>query len=151
MLLNVSQAARAAGKSRKTIQRHIKDGKLSASKVEDGLRWIDTAELQRVYGSLNAPDTDDAVSTKMDKSQSDAPQMTQVLESQIKRLEEEIKRLNERIDRDNEEYRQRMDDLRNDRDEWRKQAQTLLLTQGEKRPEKQPTLWQYLGIGRKSA
>ncbi len=50
--LNLSQAAKAVGKSRVTIWRHINAGKLSAARDRDGNPCIDTSELLRVYGEL---------------------------------------------------------------------------------------------------
>jgi hypothetical protein len=49
MFVNIQQATGLTGKSRATISRHIKSGKLS--RTVDG---IDTAELMRVYGALVA-------------------------------------------------------------------------------------------------
>jgi len=54
-IVNISEAARLVGKSRRTIQRHIVAGKLS--KVAGGDN-IDTSELLRVYGAFK----DDALS-----------------------------------------------------------------------------------------
>lgn len=45
----LGQAARAAGRSKTTLNRAIKTGKLSAVRGEDGSYTIDAAELQRVY------------------------------------------------------------------------------------------------------
>ncbi len=49
MQVNIQQATVLTGKSRATISRHIKTGKLS--RTAEG---IDTAELMRVYGALVA-------------------------------------------------------------------------------------------------
>lgn len=51
-LLNISAAARAAGKDRNTIKRYIKSGKLSATNDVQGNMVIDSAELMRVFGAL---------------------------------------------------------------------------------------------------
>ena len=51
--LNISQAARATEKSRSTIQRYIKSGKLNVHKNAAGETKVDTAELIRVFGELN--------------------------------------------------------------------------------------------------
>ena len=51
-MLNISAAARAAGKDRETIRRYLKNGRLSCVKDEDGRVTIDTAELLRVFGEL---------------------------------------------------------------------------------------------------
>lgn len=47
MLVTLTKATQLTGKSRSTIERHIKQGKLS--KTTDG---IDTSELLRVYGAF---------------------------------------------------------------------------------------------------
>lgn len=50
--VSVSEAAKLTGKSVKTIYRHIDTGKLSSSQNDNGYKYIDTSELQRVYGEL---------------------------------------------------------------------------------------------------
>lgn len=50
--LNLSQAAKAVGKNRVTLWRHINNGKLSAERDRDGNPLVDTSELLRVYGEL---------------------------------------------------------------------------------------------------
>lgn len=62
MYVNIQQATKLTGKSRATITRHIKSGKLS--KTDDG---IETSELMRVYGALIAPD-DASLSQSTDES-----------------------------------------------------------------------------------
>ena len=46
---NQSEVARITGKSRTTIQAHIKDGKLSYELDKDGNKIIQASELIRVY------------------------------------------------------------------------------------------------------
>jgi hypothetical protein len=48
-MFSPAQAAKAAGKSRPTIARAIKNGKLSAARADDGSYEIDPAELARVF------------------------------------------------------------------------------------------------------
>jgi hypothetical protein len=50
--VNLSQAAKLTGKNRTTIWRHIDSGKLSIERDRDGLPFVDTSELIRVYGEL---------------------------------------------------------------------------------------------------
>ena len=50
--LNLSQAAKLTWKNRTTIWRHIHSGKLSIERDRDGLPFVDTSELIRVYGEL---------------------------------------------------------------------------------------------------
>lgn len=47
---SIAAAHRITGKSRTTISKHIKDGKLSCSIAADGSKQIDASELLRVYG-----------------------------------------------------------------------------------------------------
>jgi hypothetical protein len=49
MTYTLGQAAKAAGKSKPTIQRAIKSGQISASKNANGSYTIDPAELHRVF------------------------------------------------------------------------------------------------------
>ena len=53
-LFNMSEAARLAGKNRATIARHIKQGRLTATRDGNGNITIDMAELMRVYGELKS-------------------------------------------------------------------------------------------------
>lgn len=50
--VTISEAARLSGKSRKTVQRYISSGKLSAT-VHGTEKRIDTSELHRVFGDLS--------------------------------------------------------------------------------------------------
>ena len=51
-LLSITEAARVSGKSRATLHRHIKKGKLNTTIDSAGIKCIDAAELLRVYGEL---------------------------------------------------------------------------------------------------
>jgi len=48
----ISEAARLVGKHRSTIQKHIREGKLSKVTDNDGNPFIETSELLRVYEGL---------------------------------------------------------------------------------------------------
>ena len=48
-MYTLGQAARAVGRSKTTLGRYIKSGRLSASRAEDGAYRIDPAELDRVF------------------------------------------------------------------------------------------------------
>ncbi len=54
MKYSLSDAAKATGKNKTTIQRAIKNGKISASKGESGAYEIDPAELHRVFPPATA-------------------------------------------------------------------------------------------------
>lgn len=58
--VNLSQAAKLTGKNRTTIWRHVHSGKLSIERDRDGLPFVDTSELIRVYGELEPIATGEA-------------------------------------------------------------------------------------------
>ena len=56
MSYTLGQAARATGKTKPTIARAIKIGRLSATRTDDGRYMIEPAELHRVYPMTGKPD-----------------------------------------------------------------------------------------------
>ncbi|MFM0140878.1 hypothetical protein [Caballeronia grimmiae] len=75
-VVSISEAARLTGKSRKTIQRYVADGRISMSQHVAGSKGIDTSELVRVFGELSHPTP--ALSHET-TSQSDAPDVAAAL------------------------------------------------------------------------
>lgn len=116
MALSLSQAAKAAGKSKSTINRAIKSGKLSATRHDDGSYTIDASELSRVFqiGTLGG-------SEWIGTAPSTEPAGTAVLQA-------ENAALRAALDRE----REITNDLMADRDAWKQQA-TALLTAPQKR------------------
>lgn len=53
--LNLTQAAKAAGITRRTLYNHINQGKVTASRDGKNNPVIDVSELIRVYGNLSLP------------------------------------------------------------------------------------------------
>ena len=49
--ITISEASKRGYASRATLQRAVKNGKLSISKEENGYKYIQIAELERVYGA----------------------------------------------------------------------------------------------------
>lgn len=54
-LLNLTQAAEAVGITRKTLYKHLSNGKLSTVRDAAGRRCVDVSELIRVYGKVTLP------------------------------------------------------------------------------------------------
>lgn len=104
--LSLSQAAKLTGKSKSTINRAVKTGKLSATRHEDGTYSIDPAELARAF---------DMEPHRGTKGSSEELEETRFLER--------IAALESMLDRE----REISADLKEDRDRWRQQA-TLLIT-----------------------
>jgi hypothetical protein len=108
----ITATHRITGKSRTTIQKHLKKGKLSYSEDEEGVKWIDASELIRVYGDdcrfereegaqANEhvrpilPDTVRTdlhiLRTKLDTLEEERRRERQQLQSQIDQLQETLK------------------------------------------------------------
>lgn len=106
--LSLSQAAKLTGKSKSTINRAIKTGKLSATRHEDGTYSIDPAELARAF------DVEPLQSAKRRDAEPDGT-----------RLLERITALEAMLNRE----REISADLKEDRDRWRQQAAALMTDQ----------------------
>lgn len=121
--LSLSQAAKLTGKSKSTINRAIKNGKLSATRHEDGTYSIDPAELTRAF---NVEPLEGARRRDAD------PDATRLIE-RISALEAMLSR-----------EREISADLKEDRDRWRQQA-TALLTNQRSTPPTRLKWWLWRG------
>jgi hypothetical protein len=114
MTYSLKQAAQATGKTRPTILRAIQKSKISATRHEVTGAWqIDPAELHRIY-----PPVEQSDEHERETEQRNNPAML------------EVHLLRERLaDKD-----AMIAELREDRDQWRDQAQRLVLT-NQREPE----------------
>lgn len=131
MAYTLGEAAKATGKSKATISKAIKSGRLSAAKDEAGAFQIDPAELHRVY-----PIT---VSTKQNETP-DESQGNPLNDGLVRELQARLETAHERLV-DKETV---ISDLREDRDKWRQQATALLVDQRSK-----SGFWAWLGLAEK--
>ena len=116
MSYTLGDAAKAVGKSKTTLHRSIKSGKISATKLEDGSYAIDPSELHRVFPIVTAVTPEVALPRNDQEHQSNTLETLRIqLEMQEKERERERALLQETIA-----------DLREDRDKWRQQATALL-------------------------
>ena len=83
-IVSISEAARLTGKSRKTIQRYVADGRISMSQHVAGAKGIDTSELARVCGNLSQSSPALSHATV---SQSDAPNVSSNVAALIVRIQ----------------------------------------------------------------
>lgn len=97
--LNLSQAAKATGKNRTTIWRHVKSGKLSSERDIDGMPFIDTSELLRVYGELKSIATpkDTSVQHRATPSYEDLIAVIESLKKEQSEMREQLTALNNRL------------------------------------------------------
>ncbi len=93
-LLSITEAAHATGVSRRTIQRSIQSGRLSAATTATGKRAIDTTELLRVFGPLRHAPSDTPASMSQPVATNDAPDdvmtmLIEVLRDQLQQVQQE--------------------------------------------------------------
>lgn len=114
--VSVAEAAELTGKSKSTIQRAMKSGRLSYSLGESDEKEIDTSELERVYGSLRPKvDHEAMVRAELQKAQD-------MLE--MERVKMRCRSLEDRLHM----TEQQLEDMKEQRDQWQKQAQQLMIT-----------------------
>ncbi|MFP5510971.1 MAG: helix-turn-helix domain-containing protein [Alphaproteobacteria bacterium] len=122
MSYTLGDAAKATGKSKTTVHRAIKSGKISAAKVDDGSYSIDPAELHRVFPPVTGATPKVSLQRNAPEQHGNTLETLRIqLEMQEKERERERALLQETIA-----------DLREDRDKWRQQATALL---EDKRPK----------------
>jgi hypothetical protein len=112
MKLSLLEASKKIGMVKSSVQKSIKDGKLSAIKNEKGRYEIDSSELFRAFPNKF---------NERLKSTNKEQKNTEQLNSQVVTYEAQIKILTDTLN-----------EARADRDEWRKQAQNLVLTDQRK-------------------
>jgi hypothetical protein len=115
-MLTLTQAAKEVGRTRSTLFKAIKAGRLSASKDAQGHLLIDPAELHRAYVSVN-------VSQGNQTEYGDTANDTQ--EIVFLRRENELLRQQALLDRE------QLEREREHADHWRNQATMLLTHQPE--------------------
>ena len=115
MSYTLGEAAIACGKSKSTVSKAIKSGKISAEKNDHGTFEIEASELHRVYPP--APIEQNTIET-VEYEQNATPKNI----SNIEVLQAKLDMANERI----EELKQDKDKLEIDKEQWRQQATNLL-------------------------
>jgi predicted site-specific integrase-resolvase len=93
-IVSISEAARLTGKSRKTIQRYVAEGRISMSHPDAGTKGIDISELARVFGTLSQQAN---AMSHASMSQSDAPDVA-ALQATIDGLKAVVQAKDETID-----------------------------------------------------
>jgi len=91
---SVTEAAKLAGVTRRTIYRHLKAGKLSAIVTGSDNVVIETSELLRVYGALSQPEPEQ-VSTG---SQEIHPEYVTILLTEMSQMRAQIETLTIKVD-----------------------------------------------------
>ena len=112
-LLNLSQAAQAAGITRRTLYNHVKQGKVTVSRDGKNNPVVDVSELIRVYGNVNLPEKQIPSVSHRENTQKNFPhEQFQVMQKELADLRQAVTlMLEDKIARE-EERRQHDDERR---------------------------------------
>lgn len=122
MTYSLGEAAKAAGKAKSTILRSIRNGRISATKGEDGAYRIDPAELHRVF---------DAPISSTLKSNVTEPQA-----DHFEHLKETLQRVERERERERDQMQSTINDLRERLDRSESRITTLLADQRSLEPRR---------------
>lgn len=106
-LLTLGEASKMTGKSKPTISKAIKDGKISANKV-DGVFQIEVSELLRVYPAK-------ADTSPVEISDTVSPQQDEIAKLKMQYLEEQLEATKQQLQEIKSERDQALKDAREDR------------------------------------
>ena len=133
MSYTLGEAAIACGKSKSTLSKAIKSGKISAFKNDHGAFEIEPSELFRLYPPTPPPIEQSTIKT-VGVEQKETPENT----NNIEMLEAKLQMANERID----ELKSDKEKLEIDKEQWRQQATNLLAA-----PDRRGLLQRIFGKG----
>lgn len=116
--VGAQRAAIITGRSKSTIQRAMKAGRLSFEIDEQGQKLIDVSELERVFGPVTSQEDNVSLAT---------------VKAEIKRAHDllEMERMKMRVHSLEDQLhitQVQLEDVKEQRDQWQKQAQQVLLT-----------------------
>lgn len=114
------RAAELTGRSKSTVQRAMKAGKLSYEIDNAGRRVIDVSELERVFGL--APQGSAVPVSSAASVENELEKAASMIEAE--RMKMRIRMLEDQLDA----TREQVEDLKEQRDQWQKQAQQVLIT-----------------------
>ena len=138
MSYTLGEAAKATGKSKPTIQRAIKSGKISAIKKDNGSYSIEPSELHRIYPVKQSDSIDDTIvkhnvtPNENTGLQAELDAMRQKLENANLERERERELMGQQIDL----YRERLERADKDKDQL-----TALLTNQDKVTSPRKSFW----------
>lgn len=112
--VGAQRAAELTGKSKSTIQRAMKSGKISFEKDHNGRRVIDVSELERAFGLIPSETANNA--------EQELEKASRLID--MERLKMRVKMLEDQLDMANSQ----IEDLKEQRDQWQKQASQMLIT-----------------------
>ena len=120
--VGAKRAAELTGKSKSTVQRAMKSGKLSYEVLDNNRRVVDVSELERVFGLEETSTTTTASAKNTNTVETELQKAKDILE--MERMKMRIRSLEDQL----HVQTQLVEDMKAQRDNWQKQAQQILLT-----------------------
>lgn len=144
-ILTISAAAHAAGIDRRTLQRAIKSGRLSATANAAGERGIDLAELIRVFGSLREmpqepPQGQSAAMSQNAPGDAAGAALLETLQNQVRQAQEQLRQAHER-EQQGQQEKARLLSLLEAEQQTRHDLETKLLPVLRPAPTGKDRLW----------
>jgi hypothetical protein len=144
MSYTLGEAAKAVGKSKGALSKAIKNGRFTATKLDNGSYRIDPSELHRVYPPLPSPTEVNSNPTPQSErlaTHTTTPEKTSNIEVLEAKLQMAVERIEE-LKADKEELKADKEKLEVDKEQWRQQATNLLAA-----PDKRGLLQRIFGKG----
>jgi len=139
-MMSLRQAAELTGKSKSTLTRAIKAGRLSASRNAEGTYAIDPAELARAYPFVNAPDAQHDPRRGAPRNGETEPDEMATLRLRLSLLAEERNRECTAAEREREQLAATVADLRMRLDRAEQRITALI---GDHSQKKRHFWWQW--------
>ena len=95
----ISEAAKMVGKHRKSIYRHIKQGRVSSHTGDDGEKYIDTSELIRVYGKIETPETGFEIARILENETPETAKLLRELISIVKHQSDQLEAIKNELEK----------------------------------------------------
>lgn len=140
MILTLRQAAELTGKSKSTLMRAIKSGRLSASRNGEGMYAIDPAELTRAYPFVGRPDAPHDARNGAPYNGETEPDDAAILQLRLSLLVDERDRERAAAEREREQLAATVADLRIRLDRAEQRVIALIEDQA---PRKRRSWWQW--------
>jgi excisionase family DNA binding protein len=137
MSYSIGEAAKAVGVSKSTLSRAIKNGRISANRLDDGSYSIEPVELHRIYSPQSNASSSATVADAQNDAQRNALEKTSatgVLEVQLEAAREQLRDREDTI----VDLRRRLDQSETERREAQARVVGLL---SDQRPERTKGFW----------
>lgn len=140
MILTLRQAAELTGKSKSTLTRAIKSGRLSASRDREGMYAIDPAELARAYPFVERPDAQHDAHHGAPRNRETELDDAAILRLRLSLLVDERDRERAAAEREREQLAETVGDLRMRLDRAEQRISALISDQS---PKKKRPWWKW--------